>query len=154
VADRKRPTKAAKQAGQSAVTVARNGLPTPPERLLTVRLVGQRSLELVFADGYTRRLAIGRLELPLDRVRWDTVTASPTGESMTVIGVKGETIPVSASTLRYLVDPASAAKTDKALADIALTKDELNELHRTTEPPAGWRDESIKGSGHLFRALF
>jgi hypothetical protein len=107
------------------------------EHLLRAHFTQPSSIELTFADK-TFSLPIHLLEMPIDRIQWSTVAASATGETMTVIGVKGELVPVSAGVLRYLVDSKYAADADAALEKLQFTDDELERIVRDNPPPAEW----------------
>jgi hypothetical protein len=109
-----------------------------PEQLHGARLARPNVIELSFADGKVARLATHRLGMPVDRIRWGTLEASETGESMTVTSTNGDSISIDSSTLRFLVDPKYAAEISKALNAIQFTEDELRELSR---PLAGWTGE-------------
>jgi hypothetical protein len=115
--------------------------PDGPEHLTRARLVKPRTLELTFADGLRKTLSVGRLGMPVDRIKWDTAQALPTGKAMTVAGVQGDTVPIDSSTLRYLVDEAYAAKVDAELEDLQLSRGELAELARASPPPAEWYNQ-------------
>ncbi len=111
--------------------------PIRPEYLLQARSATAQSIELEFDDGLVRRLSVARLRIPVDRMRWDTVKASPTGEAMMINAVDGDLITIDSSSLRYLVDPAYAAEIDKALDEVQLTRDELRELLAQPNRPLG-----------------
>ena len=107
------------------------------EHLTCARFTRPSSIELTFADK-TFSLPIHLLEMPIDRIQWSTVAASPTGEMMTVIGVNGELVPISAEVLRYLVDSEYAADADAVLKKLQFTDDELERIVRDNPPPAEW----------------
>jgi hypothetical protein len=81
--------------------------------------------------------------MPIDRFRWETVAASSAGESMTVLGIKGEKIPIDSSTLRYLVDKDYATKMDATLKSLQFSREELQEMARDNPLP----NELIPPSG-------
>jgi len=111
------------------------------ERLCRARFVPPSTIELEFVDGLRSLLAIDLLGMPVDRINWTTVTASPTGDKMTVNGIKGDAIPIDSATLRYLVDEKYAAKMDQTLKSLQFSRDELAELARDNPPPSSWYDE-------------
>lgn len=109
-----------------------------PDELKTARFIrSSNSIELSFSDK-SFILPIEQLEMPVDRIDWPTLAASPTGEKMTVKGVKGDPVPIDSSTLRYLVDEEYAAQMDAKLASLQFTEDELDQLIRDNPPPTEW----------------
>ena len=108
------------------------------DELLKAEFVRPLTIKLEFADGMHYSLAVKRLGMPRSRIRWSSVTASETGDTMIVFGIKGDTIPIDASTLRYLVDAKYAAEIDSALERLQLSRDELTELARVSPPPHEW----------------
>jgi hypothetical protein len=58
---------------------------------------------------------------------------------MTVKTVRGELLPIDASTLRYHVDKAYAAEIDKSIAALQPTREELAEL---SEPVPEWAKDT------------
>jgi hypothetical protein len=111
------------------------------ERLRRAGFVPPSTIELEFVDGLRSLLAIDLLGMPVDRINWMTVTASPAGDKMTVNGIKGDAIPIDSATLRYLVDEKYAAKMDQTLKSLQFSRDELAELARDNPPPSWWYDE-------------
>jgi hypothetical protein len=97
-------------------------------------------IELTFVDK-TFLLAIELLEMPVDRIQWSTVAVYPTGEAMTVNGIKGDVIPIDSSILRYLVDKDYAAQLDTKLATTQFSDDELKRIVRDNPPPPEWYAE-------------
>ncbi|MBI3823433.1 MAG: hypothetical protein HY289_12255 [Planctomycetes bacterium] len=111
-----------------------------PVRLIDAKFIAPSSIRLKFTDK-TFTLAIRKLEMPVDRIKWKTAAASPTGEKMMVKGVKGDDIPIDAPTLRYLVDAEYAARIDASLDALQLSRKELAEMARDNPPPDSWYDE-------------
>ena len=118
-----------------------------PDCLVGVRFAPPSSISLTFSDK-AFDLSIERLEMPLDRINWSSVVASPTGEKMTVNGIKGEAIPIDSSVLRYLVDPDYAAMMDAKLKSLQFTEEELERLIRDNPPPDEWFNEPESDSTH------
>jgi hypothetical protein len=83
-------------------------------------------------------LPVDKLEMPLDRVRWETATASTTGDAMVLTGIRGDAIPIEGTTLRYLVDAEYAAETDAEVAELRLTRDEMARMATENPPPPDW----------------
>jgi hypothetical protein len=108
--------------------------PTRSEHLMRARFVRPSSIKLQFADK-SFLLKIDLLGMPVDRIRWETASASPAGVSMIVQGIKGEKIPIDSSTLRYLVDRNYAAKIDSSLKSLQFSRQELQEMARDNPPP-------------------
>lgn len=106
------------------------------DQLKTAHLVRNTRIRLTFADDHTATLPIDHLGMPVDRIRWDTVQATPSGDAMTVTAIKGEQIAVAATTLRYLADPDYAAQVE---AKITSLRDMLGDLDEG-ETPAGMFD--------------
>lgn len=115
--------------------------PARPDHLLHAHYVGPSSIKLKFADKRFT-LDVSLLGMPVDRFRWETVAASPIGESMTVQGIKGEKIPIDSSTLRYLVDPVYAAEMEASLQRLQLSREELQEIAGDNPPPPELLDQS------------
>ena len=113
-----------------------------PEQLTHATFVAPSTIELEFGDGLRCPLAIDLLGMPLDRIDWPTLEASPGGEKIVVKGIKGDAVPIDAGTLRYLVDKKYAARIDKSLASLRLSRDELAEMARDNPPSPEWYDES------------
>jgi len=110
-----------------------------PERLSRAAFVRPSTIELEFADGRLFSLAIELLGMPVDRINWRTLKASPGGENAIVKGIKGDPVPIDAATLRYLVDPKYAKEMDEKLKSLQFTDDELENLG-LNETPAGFFD--------------
>lgn len=108
--------------------------PAQRERLRHAHFAKPSSIKLEFADKKFT-LKIAKLGMPIDRIRWETVVASPAGDSMTVQGIKGEKIPIDSSTLRYFVDPLYAAEMDAALKSLQFSREELKAMARDNPPP-------------------
>ena len=113
----------------------KNGILVRPDYLISASFSPPSTIRLHFADAMKCRLPIRRLEMPVDRIRWSTVCASPTGEFMTVAGIKGETIPIDSSTLRCLVDPEYAVEKEKELDALQLSREEMQSLAGESQPP-------------------
>jgi hypothetical protein len=111
--------------------------PVRPDQLKAAQLVRPTSIRLTFADDFEATLPVGRLGMPVDRIRWKTVRVTDNGETLTVTAVKGEPVPVAATTLRYLTDPAYAATIDARVNKLSAF---LDELDHTGETPAGMFD--------------
>jgi hypothetical protein len=107
------------------------------DRLTEAAFEPPTTIRLRFADDRLFSLDAGRLELPEDRVDWSTVAVAPTGESLTVT-VGGETIPIEATTVRYLVDEAYAAEVEASIRRMQFTREELAQLARDNPPPPDW----------------
>jgi hypothetical protein len=118
--------------------------PTPagrPQQLLRAHFLPPVTIELTFADGRSFSLPIERLGMPVDRIRWSTAKASPTGEIMVLTGTKGDDVPIESSTLRYLVDQDYAKELEAALGSVRLSREELREMARDNPPPPEVFDE-------------
>jgi hypothetical protein len=111
-----------------------------PDNLLAVKFVAPSTLELVFADRMFP-LEIGLLEMPIDRIRWETASVPSTGDSMTVKAFKGETIAIDSGVLRCLVDEQYAAEIKKSLTALQLTEDEFTQIIESQGPRPQWLDE-------------
>jgi hypothetical protein len=109
-----------------------------PDLLASAEQTSRLTIALVFRDGRRAALPVERLEMPVDRFRWETAKASSGGEVMTVTGVKGDDIPIDAATLRYLVDPGYAEEVDAALEALQLSREELRKMAHDNPPPAAW----------------
>lgn len=124
------------------------GTATPPivelgagnDHLKLARFLPPATIVLDFPDARFS-LPIELLEMPVERIRWRTAQASTTGDAMTVRGIRGDLITIDVGTLRYLVDPAYAAKTDAALKALQFTRDELKELANDNPAPPDWFSE-------------
>lgn len=118
----------------------------PTERLepiLEVRFVRPATLQVEFADqGFS--LSIESLDMPADRIRWETVAATASGDGITMLASKGDLITIDAAAIRYLVDPVFAAAIDAMLKAVQPTRDELKTLARDCPPPSEWYDEPEK----------
>jgi hypothetical protein len=104
------------------------------DHLKSARHVAPSSICLAFED-QSFSLPIERLEMPLDHIRWDTLTAHPSGNALTVRAVTGELITIDSSTLRYWVDPEYAKELEAAFAAGRLTRNELADMARDNPPP-------------------
>jgi len=111
-----------------------------PEYLVGARFLRPSKIEVTFADGLFT-LDIKSLGMPVDRIRWRTVAASPAGEAMTVRGKRGDEIHIDSATVRYLVDERYAAKVDATLKELQFSREELRELARDNPPPPEWFNE-------------
>jgi len=111
-----------------------------PEQLASARFAAPSTIELEFLDS-RYSLDISRLGMPVERIDWPTLKISPGGEKIVVKGIKGDPVPIDAATLRYLVDEKYAAKIDKSLESLRLSRDELAEMARDNPPPPAWYDE-------------
>jgi hypothetical protein len=99
------------------------------------------SIALRFADGAEFSVPIAKLEMPLDRIRWETVTASSAGEAMSLTGICGDAIPIEAAALRFLVDAEYAAEIDAEVAKLRLTREEMSRMAAQNPPPPEWLRE-------------
>lgn len=113
----------------------------PPQRLVEARFIRPAGISLSFADGFTARIQVACLEMPIDRIKWESTSVSTNGDGMTVEGITGDTIPISSATLRYLADPVYAAKIEAEVDAVTRTKDELTELSRESKPPQSWYEQ-------------
>jgi hypothetical protein len=111
-----------------------------PDQLLRSRFVPPSTIELTFADR-SFPLDIALLGIPMDRIRWETARAVPTGDAMIVDAIKGEQIPFDSATLRYLVDPVYAAEADLSAKSLQFTREELAEMAKHSKPPQWFYDE-------------
>jgi hypothetical protein len=109
-----------------------------PEPLASVRLVPPATLQLNFADGFAASLPIGLLEMPIDRIRWETATVSRSGYTMTVLGIRGDEVPIDAGVLRFLVDKEYGAQIQAARQAVQLSREELQRMVRDNPPPREW----------------
>jgi len=114
------------------------------ERLVSAQYAAPWSLVLTFADGLTARLKISLLEMPINEFDWTTVSTGAAGDSMVLKSIRGEIIPVSSATLRYLTDRNYATSVDKKLASLQFTRAELEELAKDNSPPPEWRDQPTR----------
>jgi len=107
---------------------------------VAVRFTGPATLHLQFAD---RRFDLDaqRLDMPMDRIRWPTAAVLPSGTGMTVTAIKGETITIDSGTLRCLVDIDYARMMQGVLESLQLSRAELDELAKDSQPPQGLPDE-------------
>jgi hypothetical protein len=101
------------------------------------------TVELEFADGLRTSLAIELLGMPVDRINWPTLKPVPGG--IVVVGIKGDPVSIGARDLRYLVDAEFAAKIDKSVESLQLSRAELAEMARDSPPPPEWYDEPDEG---------
>jgi hypothetical protein len=108
------------------------------DHLASARYVQPGTLELKFEDGKSYSLAVERIGMPVDRIKWLTAKASPGGESMMVLGIKGDPVPVDSATLRYLVDKDYAAQMDASLKTLQFTDEELDRIVRDNPAPREW----------------
>jgi hypothetical protein len=120
---------------------------TRPEHLINARFVAPSTIILTFADACLS-LAIKRLEMPVDRIRWTTVAALPTGDAIKVKGIKGDVITIDSGTLRYLADKKYAATIAASLKSLQLTRDELKKIARDNPPPPEWFSEPERDLRH------
>jgi hypothetical protein len=109
------------------------------ERLTSVRLVRPRVLELIFEDHFKADLDVDLLEMPTDRIRWESAALSSGGTAMLVTAVEGEAISIDASTLRCLVDAAFATEVRRSLDALKPSRDELRQLAKETRQPSGFQ---------------
>jgi len=123
------------------------GMIGPKDSLSSARFLAPSGISLRFKDGLTFDLPISSLEMDDSRIRWVSTKESPTGETMIVETLRGEEIPIDASTLRYLADPEYAAKCDASLKSLQFTKDELVEFVRDNPPPPTWYEELARDAG-------
>jgi hypothetical protein len=107
------------------------------DRLLAAAYEAPSTIRLQFADGQSFGLDVARLELPVQRTDWSTMMVSPAGDAL-VVSVGGESIPIVAGTIRYLVDEAYAAGIETAIREVQFTREELAEFARTNPPPPEW----------------
>lgn len=110
----------------------------PRDVLRAARLEGKAALRLVFADNRSFLLPVGRIGMPVDRIKWNTAEPSHGGTSMTVTGIKNDPVPIDSGTLRYLVDKTYADEMDAALRAIQFSDEELDRIVRDNRPPAEW----------------
>jgi hypothetical protein len=115
-----------------------------PEHLTLARFTQPSTIQVKFHDGLSFELDIKLLKMPVNRISWQTAAASPAGEAMTVKGIKGDTITIDSSTVRYLVDPAYAAKLDESVKALRFTRAELAALARDHQPPDEWYDQPAR----------
>ena len=113
----------------------------PPDCLMYANYEPSSSaIELRFSDK-TFSLPIARLEMPMDRIDWPTLKASPGGEKIVVKGIRGDPVPIDSATLRYLVDEKYATKMDEKLKSLQFTDEELEQLD-LDEPPHGFIEQA------------
>lgn len=110
------------------------------EQLAVARFVPPLAIELEFVDGLKGSLAIGLLDMPLDRMNWPTLEVSPAGDKAIVKGIKGDPVPIDSATLRYLVDKAYKARIDATLKNLQFTDEELENLS-LNDPPPGFLEQ-------------
>lgn len=104
-----------------------------PEQLAGASFVAPSTITLKFADGRLFSLAAERLGMPMDRIDWLTLQASPDGEMITVKRIKGGPIPIDSATLRYLVDEKYAATIDKSINDLHIPPAEFDEAAKRSK---------------------
>ena len=104
-----------------------------PEHLLSARFLPPSTITVAFSDK-TFSLPNELLQMPVDRIQWPTLAASPDGASLTVRAIKGEEVVIAARTLRYLVDKDYAAQVDATLKHAQFDRNELEELFRDNPP--------------------
>jgi hypothetical protein len=107
--------------------------------------ISPATIAVTFRDGFAADIPIERLEMPLAEFHWDTIAASATGDLVTVADVDGESIPIDASTLRYLADDRYARQLDAKIRSLHVPKSELQEMLPHCKPPQAWYDESDHG---------
>ena len=124
---------------QTAALPQTNG--RPDARVVVVEASFQlpSTIVLRFADGAEFSLPIAKLEMPLDRIQWETATAI--GEAMVLTGIRGDAIPIEGTTLRYFVDAEYAAEIDAEVEDLRLTRDEMSRMAADNPPPPNWLRE-------------
>jgi len=104
------------------------------ERLVDARLIRPGKIALSFGDGFKAEIKSARLGMPVGKIQWNTVEASPDGVGLTVKAMKGEAIPIASGRLRYLVDSRYAAAVSAKLARLQSVIDEVDE----GQPPTGF----------------
>ncbi len=109
--------------------------------ILRIRYVKPANLEVEFADGFQGSMPVTKLEMPIDKIRWSSVTVTNRGTSATFKGIKGDLIPIDASTIRYLVDTQYAAKKDRSLESHQLSRSELAKMAHDNAPPQSWYED-------------
>jgi hypothetical protein len=95
-------------------------------------------IDLRFADGAEFGLPIAKLQMPLDRIRWESAAASSSGEAMQLSGIRGDAIPIEAGLLRYLVDADYAAEIDGEVDELRLSREEMGRMAAENPPPPEW----------------
>jgi hypothetical protein len=98
-------------------------------------------IDLRFADDAAFALPIAKLQIPLDRIRWETATVASSGETIQLIGIRGAAIPIEAGLLRYLVDAGYAAEIDAEADELRLTREEMHRMAAENPPPPDWLRE-------------
>ncbi len=73
--------------------------------------------------------------MPVDEIRWGAAAVTPAGDALTLTTTAGETIPIKAATLRYLVDKDFAVEAERKDAAVRLSRAELAEMARENPPP-------------------
>ena len=101
---------------------------TRPDQLIRARFIAPSRIAIEFADGRRFSLDAVLLGMPMDRIDWSALKASPRGEKIVVRGIKGDAIPIDSATLRYLVDNEYATKIDKSIRDLHLTPAEQEKV--------------------------
>ncbi len=97
------------------------------------------AMAVTFQDGFSSNISLESFGMPIDRIRWETIRALPTGEAVAVTAVKGEEISFDAATLRYLADPEYAAELDAQLSDSQFSDEELERMGRESVP-SNWTE--------------
>jgi hypothetical protein len=105
-----------------------------PEQLIAAGFLPPSTIALRFADGLEASLNIELLGMPVERIDWPTLMASPEGEKVIVNGIKGDPVPIDAATIRYLVDAKFAAQMDADLKRLQFTDEELENLSLDQRP--------------------
>jgi hypothetical protein len=82
--------------------------------LVAAEYLSAATIRVSFADGNSFTLVIGDLELPTDKLRWETASAASTGEEMLVEASDGDVIPIDSASIRSLVDPEYARELERA----------------------------------------
>jgi hypothetical protein len=123
---------------QAAAESHSNGKPDVRVAVTAATFRLPSTIELRFADGAEFSLPIATLQMPIDRILWETAAVSQTGDAMCLTGIRGDAIPIEGTTLRYFVDAEYAAEVDAEVDELRLTRDEMSRLAAENPPPPAW----------------
>jgi len=105
-----------------------------PTEISGLRFMPPARFVICFADGYCVPRDVAVFEMPVDRLRWETLKLVPGGKAITVNDTDGEPVELDAETVRYYVDPAYAKRLEAEHASQQFTRSELEQLVAASAP--------------------
>jgi hypothetical protein len=106
---------------------------TASDHLTKARYVPSSKIYLQFSDGFEGTWTFRQLQLSMTDMVLSTIKVSSSKTSVEVRSKSGDKVQLDSSSLRYLVDPAFAAKIDKSIADLHMPIAEAKEATRRSK---------------------